>query len=284
MGLVILAALFGASIFLLFRLLDARNVELLPAIAVNYLMAFILGTAHTPVWRSNGIEDLWWPSLFVGLLFIGVFLLTGLSSQRAGVAVSTVASKLSLILTVVFAVLVHGEDPGLLGWAGICIALIAVVTSVGNDAGIRSKSDRLLPVLLFFGTAAIDISLNAVQRAYLTSGTEAVFPTLCFIPAGAIAFLIVALRGRNEALLSARTWGWGTVLGVLNFVSLLFVVRALARSGMPATRVFPLISIGVILFGTAGTIVLFKERLRSRQIVGIGLSVISLVLLILADG
>ncbi len=64
------------------------------------------------------------------------------------------------------------------------------------------------------------------------------------------------------------------------YASLYFIVGALARSGLAASSVFPLMNIGVILFGTLASMHLFKERLRAVQWVGLACALIALVLIL----
>ena len=45
MALVILSALFGAAIFLFFKAFERLRIALLPAIVVNYLVAFLFGSS-----------------------------------------------------------------------------------------------------------------------------------------------------------------------------------------------------------------------------------------------
>ena len=77
-----------------------------------------------------------------------------------------------------------------------------------------------------------------------------------------------------------KVWVGGVVLGVINFFALLFILRALAHSGLPASTVFPLLSIGVILIGTVGSFILFRDRPSRPQLIGIVVAVIALALLV----
>lgn len=282
MALVILSAVLQAMLFLLFRIFEKRRIALMPAIAVNYLVATASGMTVGSPWRLVDLEELWLPSAGIGILFVIVFFLTGHTAQRAGVAASAVASKMSVVLTVIFAVLVHQERPGLLGWTGLAFATTGVALASWTTGPQGARSQWLLPLLLFIGTAGVDISINAVQRGMLSPATEAVFPTLCTAFAGSLAFAILVARRSIGALRTPSVWIGGALLGVLNYAALYFVVKALAHSGLMASAVFPLISIGVILIGTAGSIFLFGERLTRSQFAGIGFAVVALVLLIAA--
>ncbi|MBL8000844.1 MAG: DMT family transporter [Flavobacteriales bacterium] len=283
MDLVILAALFVATLFVLFKVFELRAIPLLPAIVVNYATAFVCGLVISRPWAAGDLSLLWTPSLLLSFLFISVFYLTGFSAQRAGVAPTTVASKMSLVLTVLFSVLVFKERQGPLGWAGIVLALVGVVLSSWGGDGRARGSAWLLPVLLFFGNAAIDIGINVTQRTRTTPLTEAVFPTVVFGFAGVLGLVWVYVRREQKAFSDPRTWIGGVVLGAVNYGSLYFVVKALANSGLPSSSVFPLMNIGVILFGSVASMALFKERPRPVHLAGIAASVLALLLIMSAQ-
>ena len=284
MALVTVAAFFMAVLFLLFKVFERRRVALLPAIVVNYFAAFLCGTMVAPPWRAGDLSPLWYPSVGLGVLFLVIFYLTGLSAQRAGVAATTVASKMSLVLTVLFAVYLYGDDPGPWGWAGIALAVAGVVLSSWNTDRRAMRGTWLLPAALFLGNAVIDITINFVQRSRMTEETEAVFPTLVFGISGVLGSAWMFMRNERSAFAMPSTWIGGLLLGVVNYAALYFVVQALAYAGMPSSSVYPLVNIVVILFGTGLSMLLFQERPRGIQYAGIAFSVIALVMILYALG
>ncbi|MDX9750753.1 MAG: DMT family transporter [Flavobacteriales bacterium] len=281
MALVIAAAFFMAVLFLLFKVFDRRQVPLLPAIVVNYLVAFGCGSLVAAPWRAGDLSALWMPAAVLGFLFITIFRLTGLSTRRAGVASTTVASKLSLVLTVLFAVVFYGDRPGVFGWTGIVLALAGVVLSSPRSNGTVSRTLLVLPLTLFLGNAAIDILINWTQRTHLTPDTEAVFPTLAFAFAGVLGLLWTSATKDRDGFGRPATWVGGAVLGAVNYIALYYLVKALANSGLAPSAVYPLVNIGVILFGTGLSMLLFRERPVRLQQTGIACAVVALVLIIL---
>lgn len=280
MVLVAVAAILMAMLFLLFKVFDRREIPLLPAIGVNYVVAMIAGLCFAPPWRSGDLTGLWWPALGMGLLFVVIFNLTGLSAQRAGVAATTVASRMSLVLTVIAAVWLYDEKPGTLGWLGIAVALASVALASMVKGAPGARGAWKLPVLIFFGNAAIDISLNWMQRMHLTPETEAAFPTLIFIPTSIIAILLALYRCGTAPFKMPGVWIGGILLGLFNYASLVAILQALAYGGLPSSSLYPLMNVGVILIGSIASVILFREPLRSMQVVGIGLAIVALVLII----
>ncbi|MCL4281219.1 MAG: DMT family transporter [Flavobacteriales bacterium] len=281
MALVILSALLSSAFFLLFKAFQLRRITLFPAIAVNYVVAFVLGLAWSRPWSAGDLGLLWWPAAVEGAGYFGLFLLMGTATQRVGVSPVTVAAKLSLALTVAATVLVFREQLVPMAWAGIVLAVLGVGFSSWGGAARGARGWWLLPVI-FLGNSFTDVFLNAVQRTRLTPLTEAAFTTLVFGFAALFSLLWLAFRADRGELRKARTWAGGALLGGANFGSLLLLLSALAGSGLPASIVFPLLNTGVILFGAAGAMLLFRENPRPVQWAGIACSMASLLMILAA--
>ena len=116
-------------IFVIFRLFEKYKVDTFQAIVFNYFTAFICGFllySHefsSKIW----IQLDWIPYTFlVSLLFISLFFLMGQSSQKNGVAITSVAVKMSLAVSMVGMILIYNEDLTLLKITGILLALAGV--------------------------------------------------------------------------------------------------------------------------------------------------------------
>lgn len=280
MALVTLAALFMALLYLIFKIFERREVPLLPAIVVNYFTAALWGLFITQPWHTGIPAELLGPGAWVGALFVSIFYITALSTQRAGVAATSVASKMSLVITVLFTVAFLGERPSPLGWLGIVLALIAVPMASISKGAPGAKGAWILPLALFIGNAAIDISLNLVQRNILTASTEPLFPMLVFAVAGSLGIIWLVARKEASSIIAPKALIGGIALGSFNYASLYFLVAALARSGFGPSSLFPLMNIGVILFSTALGIFALRDRLSATQWSGIALAIVAMSLII----
>ncbi len=284
MGLVILAALCVAAFAVIFRYFERYSVPLFPAIAVNYFIAFCCGLAFAPPWEPVDVSLLWMPSALLGGLFVTIFSLTGLSAQRAGAARTTIAGRMSLVLTVLGIVILFHERITMLSIVGIAIALIGLLLTTTSSGEATDKRSWVLPLLIFLGSGAADIIVNAAQRVRTTSLNEAAFTTMCFGSASLVSALVLMVRGPRSALADRRIWIGGAVLGIVNYASLLFLIMALGQGGLPASSIFPLMNIAAILFATMAGIMLFKERLSVQQWIGIMCCITALVLIMIPAG
>jgi drug/metabolite transporter (DMT)-like permease len=174
-------------------------------------------------------------------------------------------------------VVLFDERPNPLVWIGIGLALLGVVFTDRVERTSQS-GPSWFPIIIFMGTGACDVALNAVHHFLTNASNETVFPTICFAAAAIASLTWVLVGAERGALASGRTWIGGTTLGIINFASFYFLVRALSSSGLSSSTVFPLMSIGAILVSTIASIALFHERLNTVQWSGIALCVGALVL------
>jgi drug/metabolite transporter (DMT)-like permease len=232
-----------------------------------------------PPWSVGDISLLWLPSALLGVLFVSIFSLQGLSAQRAGAARTTIAGRMSLVLTVLGIVLLFHERITMLSIIGIGVAIVGLLLTTASSKGETDKRSWILPSLIFLGCGAADVIVNAAQRVRTTSLNEAAFTTMCFGGASTVSAIVLTVRGPRAALAHRRTWIGGIVLGIVNYASLLFLVLALGEGALPASSIFPLMNIVAILFATTAGITLFKERLSVRQWIGIACCITALVLI-----
>lgn len=283
MALVAITALVTALMFLGLRLVGDRGRALFPAIVVNYITAGALGLLIARPWQLSGLDILVGPAVLEGGLFILFFHLMGLSARRAGVTVTTVATKMSLVVTVAIAVFFFKEETGAWSWVGIGLGLLGVVLTTLTPAKATETADAgvwWLPVIVFIGSVCTDTVINMVQRTHLTPATESAFTAFTFCTAAVIGLVVLLFHPQRKALVQRDTWIAGGLLGIVNYGSIYFLIITLTRSGWPSSQVFPLVNIGTILIGTALAVWYFKEKLTPVRWAGIACCVIALAILI----
>ena len=185
----------SSALFVIFKLFEVFKINTLQAIIINYLVAAVLGfcLSDLPVSAGGIISQSWfWGAFVLGILFIVVFNLMALTSQRNGLSVASVAGKMSLVVGVAFGILYYNESANFIKVIGIVLALLAVyLASVKEEkSGVsEKKSSLLLPILLFFGSGCIDTSLKFIETTYVQEGGVPIFSATIF----AFAFLFGAV-------------------------------------------------------------------------------------------
>jgi len=153
---LILSILSSTAIFIVFKYLDSFSVPTIPVIVYNYLFASIPGyfLARDKISVDSLIQSSWLPlSIFIGILFIIMFYVVGLSSQKAGISITTVASKMSVATPITFSIFYDPTDRfTFLKLAGIALAMLSVFLIIYRKKALRiDKSIIYLPFLLFLG-------------------------------------------------------------------------------------------------------------------------------------
>src|SRR5690606_26668330 len=146
------------------------------AIVVNYFICMLVGLAFpggTAVLQPQVLQKPWALfALLLGAIFIGAFYLIALTTQKVGVTAASVATKISLVIPVLFSLLVLQnilKDYTLVNYAGMALALVAIVLSSirpGADGEQHSTPllSLLLPVVIFLCGGFADSLINYVNE------------------------------------------------------------------------------------------------------------------------
>jgi drug/metabolite transporter (DMT)-like permease len=289
MHFLLLCILSSTAIFVIFKTIDRFNIPALPVIVINYMVATILGLIIYPGEIDPGsiLDARWLPiSIIIGTMFILLFFLVAYSTRKAGLSVTTVAAKMSVIFPIIFSLVIDPSDKlTFLKSIAVLISLAGVMLSVYKPE--RDNPDRAaiyIPLLLFAGMGVVDSLVKLAQQQYVSDPEIALFSAVLFLNAlvsGTLAILL--FRKHNRHFLKGATWGWGMLLGAVNFGSVFFIVKALnyrpvPGKGMDGSVIFGANNISIVALSVLVGLVIFREKLIHINWIGIGLSVLALLL------
>jgi drug/metabolite transporter (DMT)-like permease len=123
----------SSAIIIIFKLFGKYKISTLPAIVYNYLIASVLGilTFQQKIEIVSITSSGWFPfALIIGILFIIMFFMLALSTQKAGVTATTVSSRVSVVIPIIFSIIYFKEHIYTEKIVGILLAVVAVVLSV----------------------------------------------------------------------------------------------------------------------------------------------------------
>jgi drug/metabolite transporter (DMT)-like permease len=289
MYLLLLCILSSTAIFIIFKTINRFNIPALPVIVINYLVATILGftinsgnrdldTVFSSKWLSI--------SIFIGIMLIIMFFLVAYSIEKAGISITTVASKMSVIFPIIFSLAIDPSDH--ITWmksVAIVIALGGVLFTVYKPVELNpEKGSIYLPLLLFLGMGIVDSMVKLAQQNYVSDKETALFSAILFLNAflaGTIAILF--FHRHNHYFAQRTTWGWGIMLGAVNFGSIFFLVKTLnytspSGKGMDSSVIFGVNNISIVALCVLAGFLIFKEKLLFINWIGIGLSALALML------
>ena len=280
----------SSFLFVIFKLFDVLKINTFQAIVVNYLTAAILGfyLSNNSVSFQQIPSQPWFLGAFLlGIMFILVFNIMALTSQKNGLSVASVSSKMSVVIAIIFGVWYYEESIGLVKLIGILLALVAVyLTSIKEKNEIVKKNkDFLFPVLLFFGSGAIDTSLKYVETSFVAEGGVPLFSATIFGCAFVLG-VIVLLYQKVKGILSFefKSILGGILLGVPNYFSIVYLLKALSTEGMESSTAFTLNNVGIVILSTLFGLFIFKEKLVSKNWFGIIIAIVSIILIMSVNG
>lgn len=282
---LILAILFSTAIFVVMRLFSRFNLDNHQALMWNYLTATVIGYAMS---AANGpvtlpVSEPWFPlSILTGFWFILTYVLMVVSSQRSGVTITSLSSKLSVVIPTLFGVLFLKETLGLMPAIGIVLALVALFLVVGGKGKDKTKTEKialilLLPILIFFSTGIGDILMKITETK---NSSEDLTPMVAFIYG--ISFLFSLLLIGYDLIKGKSKWQWknatgGIALGAVNFFSTYSVYHAMRV--FDNVVLFPVYNIGVVCLTALCGLLLFKEKLNWKNYVGLAIAIVAVLLI-----
>ncbi len=284
---LLLSVLSSTLIFVAFKLFSRFKINTLHAIVVNYITACILGLIlqEGEFKISETIQNNWFPyALGLGFLFIIVFNLMALTTQRSGLSVVSVATKMSVVIPVVFGIVYYNESLGFLKLAGIILALIAVyLASIKTTDGLAIKTKNLIyPILVFLGSGVIDSTIKFLEGAFVAKEDVPLFSASIFAAAGTIGFLMIVINAfRGKFQFNVKDVIGGFALGIPNYFSIYFLVQALRSGILESSGIFTINNVAIVMASTLVGILLFKEKLLPKNWLGIILAIAGIVLIAL---
>lgn len=267
---------------MLFKLFDKHRVNTLQAIVVNYIIASSCGILFydQEVNLSDTVGETWFSAAVgLGILFISIFNVMALTAQKNGLSVASVASKMSVIIPILFGIIIYKESIAFQKLSGIILALVAVyLTSIKAKTDTTLSKSVYLPLILFLGSGVIDTSVNH----FAPEGNMSLFLSIIFACAGIIGFLIVCYnRATNKIKLNSKSIPFGIALGIVNYGSMYFLLKALRVNGYETSSVFTINNVAIVTVSCILGLLLFKEVISKKNWIGITLAIISIVLVTL---
>ena len=282
---LILSILFSTFINLIFRWFKEFEVQKFQAIVVNYLVCFTMGFSFSE--HKNILENMqasWFPyCILLGFVFVGIFFSMALTTEKLGISVTAVSGKMSVVVPVLFAYFFFNESLNVWFWLGLLLSLLSIYfISVKQGLAIERKY-LILPVVVFIGGGAIDTSLKLLTTTYATVSTDTISYSI-FLGAffAGISLFILKNKG-NLKKFEFKSVKAGILLGVPNYFSLYFLLKAIGSYSEASALVFGLNNVGIVILSTLLSVLLFKETLSRGNKIGLGMALLSIILIAYAS-
>jgi len=282
---LVLTVILNILILIIFRYLSHFSVNTFQTIVVNYFVCVFTGVAVTgkpflviSVWSSPWI----WMAAILGAVFVTSFFLIARVTQLYSISIASLASKVSLAIPVIFSMWVFKTQLkafDVLNYLGLLLTFFAItLSSIRKDEKFNVDSKLLmffLPATVFIISGFIDTSVNFVNIYYLRPDEANIFPLALFLSAalsGSIIFLF------QKKKIDVKSIPWGIGLGIINYFSVVFLLKTLTHFGNDGAFTFPIVNLSIILFSTILSRFIFKENLSRFQLTGLITGFIALIL------
>lgn len=281
---LLLSIFCSTLIFVIFKYFDRFGVDNLQAIIVNYIVACTLGMStrgfDTPI-SALPQQSWFWSAFALGLIFIWLFRLMALASQKIGVAVVSIAVKMSLAIPVVFGILYYGEGSGIFKIVGILIALLSVYLATAKDGNTKIEKAYLkIPFILFFGSGIMDTFLKYNQEELVPIVDQSLFTSTIFGLAAIFGSILLIIQWRkSESSFKLKNLIAGIILGIPNYGSIYFLLKALGHNGSESSLIFPINNVGIVAFSVLAGTLIFSEKLSRKNWIGMAMALLAIFIL-----
>jgi drug/metabolite transporter (DMT)-like permease len=269
-----------------FKLFEKYKIDNLQALITNYIVSFLISCSlikkdlvftdfHNQIWFSH--------ALIIGILFISIFNLYAYSTQKIGIALTSVNNKMSFIIPVIASFFIYNDEIFTLNkLVGISLALVGIfLASTKNTGLIFDKKYIWLLIILFLGQGIADIILND-SKLYIGNNDLLTFFLVLFLSASIFGIIIVSIKSIfGTVKIKFKNIIAGIIFGVPNFYSILYFLKALQSPDLisKTSFVFPLTSVAIVVSTTLVGISFYNEKLFLRNYIGILIAIISIFII-----
>jgi drug/metabolite transporter (DMT)-like permease len=274
---------------LAFKFVEKFRINTFQAIVFNYCTCVVTGSfvnGEFPVHAATFKEEWFKWALLMGAMFISILNVLGFTAQKIGVAVASVANKLSLVIPFLFSIYLYKEKVSLFRIAGIVVAVIAVILTCWPRKQ-KTTSQKfnpllliLLPAVLFFSSGLLDTLIKYTEQGFLNDNNKNSYLVTTFAVAagtGLVTLLLLVIAGRQR--LSYKSIIAGIGIGIPNYFSIWCLMRVLKDHTGNSSAIIPINNMGIVLFSAVAAWILFKEKLSGINWVGIILSIGAIALI-----
>ena len=260
-----LIAVACASLFsIMFKICRLRGVDISQAMLVNYAVGAVFcafqvaaATKASPL-TGRFVGTLpFFLACFIGIFYVSGFIIRDYSTQKCGVALTTVSARSALAVPVTLSWLLLGDKVPF--WPAIILVLVSLTLIAWPKGGFHNDAGS--------GKHLVNASVPA-----------ALVTLVVFISAFFLSLVYCLVKGMfRKHGITWRELLAGSLIGIANSACTVMVLRALGQ--MPATVFYPLYNVSVVLVCTLAGIFFFKERPSGLQIAGMVLALAAISLL-----
>jgi drug/metabolite transporter (DMT)-like permease len=272
----------SVTVGVIFKLSRNYNISVIQIVTWNYLFALVLCFfTFSPDLKAIDHSAPWSIYISLGILLPSIFIFLAASIKHMGIVKTDAAQRLSLFLPLLAAWLIFNEDFNLLKITAFLIALPALLLILSKPAA-NSNNKWIYPAVVLVGFGLIDILFKQIALYTSLPFTSSLFVIFAIALTLMIVAILYAVKIRKTRLTAVNVL-FGALVGAFNFGNILFYLKAHQAFADNPSTVFAAMNMGVIILGSLLGILVFKEKMSTRNYMGLGLALISIVLIALSQ-
>ena len=270
-----------------FKVVERLQISVFQTIVFNYVGCVVTGSVFSgyfPISVSTFSQPWFKWALLMGCSFIIIFNIVGFTTQKIGVAVASVANKLSMVIPFLFSVWLYNEKATTLKLLGIVLALVAVYLTMKQEPAKQNKIISrwllFLPVILFISSGLLDTMIKYVEQRFLNESNNNEYLITAFASAATIGLtLLTLLVMTGKQKFDYRAILAGFAVGIPNYFSIWCLLVVLKKYAGNSSAIIPINNMGIVLFSAVMAWILFREKLSIINWAGIILSLGAIALI-----
>lgn len=196
--------------------------------------------------------------------------------EYSAAAVCSLIYSMGFILPTLFSVIAFSEDFGILKIIGLLL-ILGCFLLVGNVKGGNTKK-LYFAFLAMASSGAIGIIQKLIAKAPVKFETNE-YLTLAFTVMLICSVLGLIISKDKGARLNTRFITTASAMGIC--VAFANSINLLLAGKMPGVVFFTCVNGGTIILSSVFSRILFKERLKRLQLLGIGIGILAIILLVI---
>ncbi|NRT15504.1 drug/metabolite transporter (DMT)-like permease [Flavobacterium sp. 28A] len=275
---LILSILCSVTVGVIFKVGRKKNLIISQVVAWNYVMAIVLcflffqpeltAIDHTAPW------EIYIP---LGILLPVIFLVLAASIKHMGIVKTDAAQRLSLFIPIVAAWLLFDEEFNSYKLVAFLIALPALLLILSKKTD-NKNSNWIYPAIVLVGFGAIDILFKQIALATSLPFTTSLLITFVISLLVILTFVIYEIIVKKTKI-QLQNLLFGLLVGLFNFGNILFYLKAHQAFAKNPSTVFAAMNMGVIVMGSIVGVLVFKEKLNTKNYIGLVFALLAIVLI-----
>lgn len=278
---LLLAIASSACVSIFMRLSEDHIKNEMAMFMANYGVCVLLSAAlmSQPVGQvlSKGPAAILTVGVITGVLYLGSFMLLKYNMKHNGIVLSSTFMKLGVLIPTLMAVIIFGEQPGMLQITGIILAVAAIVVIQFEKDAIKEGNKKIWLLMILVGSGLADAMANVYEQVGQPEGKDG-YLLVTFVTALVLATAFAAGgAATGKAPIGKADLLFGMLIGIPNYFSARFLLLALGS--VDAVIAYPVYSVATLITITVVGLLCFHEKLSKKKAVALAMIVAALCLL-----